>query len=140
MAPHSALSNPYCIGIIWDLYERAARLYVRSFDPSSRDLSFGRFGLCNRGEEGEKLVALRHQEELFRQMDFHQAPRGGLGSSSQDLGAKRPHKHKDPTIFWNSTLPWAFGPGRGILMFVWPLGPEYVKVVGGIAQNDPRAL
>lgn len=26
-------------------------------------------------EEGEKLVALRHQEELFRQMDFHQVQR-----------------------------------------------------------------
>ncbi|CAK8993870.1 unnamed protein product [Durusdinium trenchii] len=26
-------------------------------------------------EEGEKLVAMRHQEELFRQMDFHQVQR-----------------------------------------------------------------
>lgn len=26
-------------------------------------------------EEGEKMVALRHQEELFRQMDFHQVQR-----------------------------------------------------------------
>ncbi|CAJ1338864.1 unnamed protein product [Effrenium voratum] len=32
-------------------------------------------GIEKQREEGEKLVSMRHQEELFRQMDFHQVQR-----------------------------------------------------------------
>ena len=53
-----------------------------------------------------------------------------LWSSGRVSSGPKDHVHEDPPNhgFWNHPLSWALGPACRILMFMWSLGPQLVKV------------